>query len=107
MSKYPCTSCGACCRRIDKAVAAIHKLGIKIDFPYKWNEKGVCENLTQDNLCKVYEHRPIICDIDRFAEFMKLDKDKFYRVNIIACNEMIKQDKLPQKYIIDDAKKNT
>ena len=53
--KYPCTLCGCCCKRIDKVVSQLRVLGVDVDFNYKWDENGQCENLTIDNKCSVYE----------------------------------------------------
>lgn len=65
-------------------------------FPYNWDENGVCENLTEDNKCKVYENRPLICNVDKFAEYNKLEKTEFYKVNIRACNYMMDIDGIDQ-----------
>lgn len=65
-------------------------------FPYYWDENGVCENLTEDNKCKVYENRPLICNVDKFAEYNKLEKTEFYKVNIRACNYMMDIDGIDQ-----------
>jgi Fe-S-cluster containining protein len=102
MNKFPCSSCGACCRRIKFAVEHFKAKNEKdpLYFPYKWDEKGVCENLTEDNQCKVYENRPLICNVEKYAEFAKLDKDNFYRSNILACNYMMDMDNVPLHFRI-------
>lgn len=69
-------------------------------FPYNWDENGVCENLTEDNKCKVYENRPLICNVDKFAEYNKLDKNEFYKVNIRACNYMMDLDDISLEFRI-------
>lgn len=69
-------------------------------FPYNWDENGVCENLTEDNKCKVYENRPLICNVEKFAEYNKLEKTEFYKVNIRACNYMMDIDGIDQSFRI-------
>lgn len=91
MEKYPCIECGLCCRRVDRAVEAAKELGLG-DFPYKWDETGRCEMLSDTNRCTVYETRPLICNIDAMIERFDLDKKEFYKLNGSACNEFLKQD---------------
>ena len=75
---FPCTKCGACCRRVR------------------------CEMLC-DNLCMVYDKRPLICNIDDAVSLLYPDKDinEYYRESAIACNIMIKEDRMDKKYLID------
>lgn len=98
MSKpFPCTSCGACCRRISLAVE-YHKTDDPKDplyFPYKWDEDGVCEMLQPGNLCKVYHDRPLICNVERYAEYMGVDRRAFFKLNVSACNTLMDEDGLP------------
>lgn len=95
---YPCTSCGACCRRIKTAVELMQELDPEFTFPYKWGETGTCEMLDENNLCKVYDHRPTICNIDKMNALLQIPG--FYELNIAACNKMIVEDKLDEKYLI-------
>lgn len=73
---------------------------ILFEFPYSWNEKGECEML-KDNLCSVYENRPLICNIDEFVKEFKLKKKEFYRQNIIACNQMMNEDNIDLRFRIE------
>jgi Fe-S-cluster containining protein len=100
MNNFPCTGCGACCRRIKSAVSNFMDAGINMEFPYQWDENGVCEMLTEDNKCSVYEDRPLICNIEKFAEVFDIDKQKFFIENIAACNILIKEDNLPEEFLI-------
>jgi len=55
---FPCTSCGACCRDVkifDNYPA------LKGILAYK--EDGSCVNLTEENLCAIYDTRPELCRI--------------------------------------------
>jgi Fe-S-cluster containining protein len=69
-------------------------------FPYTWDENGVCENLTEDNKCKVYDKRPLICNIERYGNHMKVNEQEFYQVNIRACNYMMDLDNVPLEFRI-------
>lgn len=102
--KFPCTGCGACCNRIDKAVKgfgseALNKSSIYF-FPYKWDAKGRCEKLMKDNRCSVYNNRPLLCNIDKLEKISDLPTNMFYAMNISICNSIIKEDKLEEKYLI-------
>jgi hypothetical protein len=98
----PCTSCGSCCRRIKNAVSHFYTEDNKdpLYFPYTWDENGVCENLTEDNKCKVYENRPLLCNIDKFATYFKINKKSFIKENIDACNQLMDIDKVPIEFRI-------
>ena len=104
---FPCSSCGACCRRVDKAVEVIRMAehgsvnpNNELHFPYTWDENGKCENLTEDNKCSVYENRPTMCNIDKLQSFFGIDKTHFYKANIEACNKMMENDNIDKKYRI-------
>ena len=56
-------------------------------FPYKCDENGVCEKL-ENNICMVYDNRPLICNIELWCESMGIDKKLFYRQNMKACKEL-------------------
>lgn len=90
---FPCTQCGCCCRR----VGALKSLGA--DFPYDTDEFGVCEML-EDNKCKVYNNRPTICNIEKYAKEQRIDKELFFSENIDACNKMMDEDNVPLGYRI-------
>jgi uncharacterized protein len=101
---YPCSGCGACCRRIDKAVNIIGISSKEPDsefyFPFTWDENGRCEMLTDDNKCSVYDNRPTICNIDKLFAMIAIDKETFYKMNIDACNKMMDDDNIDKKYRI-------
>jgi len=101
-SSFPCTMCGACCRRIDKVVLRLddNSPDNELHFPYKWDETGRCEKLTKNNKCSVYKNRPLICNIDKLMLKYWMPKEQFYFLNIVACNTMMDEDNLPAKYRI-------
>lgn len=78
---FPCTCCGECCRNIDH-----------IELLDNFNQgDSSCKHLLENNLCGIYNHRPLICRIDEgynkiFSKYMC--KDEFIRKNVGACNVM-------------------
>jgi Fe-S-cluster containining protein len=101
---YPCTKCGACCRKIS---SVIENLGLHAEdmesafyFPYTCDATGACENLQPDMSCKVYNDRPLICNIDRLIDKLSLDKESFYAENVAACNTLMDLEKLPSHFRI-------
>lgn len=101
---YPCTQCGACCRRVNQAVENLNAVGVAEDhplyFPYKWDETGRCEMLTDDNQCKVYADRPTLCNVDKMIELSGMDKHTAYSSSIRICNQLMDEDGLPSKFRI-------
>lgn len=86
--KFRCSGCGECCKHINVAVENTKHLK-ELEFPYKWDESGRCDKLGEDNRCTVYNNRPLLCNIDKFIKVFKIDKDKFYDMNIKACNDLM------------------
>ena len=69
-------------------------------FPYKWDESGRCEMLTEDNKCSIYEDRPLVCNVDKLLSLIEIPKEQFYEINVASCNKMMDEDELPIKYRI-------
>lgn len=93
--KYPCSGCGACCRKVSLAVLGV---GVQpkehpLHFPYKWDESGCCEMLV-GNQCSVYEDRPLMCRVDAVQPFVGMTKKKWYKLNVKACNSLMDKEKL-------------
>lgn len=81
---YPCTRCGCCCKNVGLLIETTG-----IEFPYDINEDGSCSKLSEKNECTVYDERPLICNFDKFIEATGVDKDEFYKANIMVCNSMM------------------
>ena len=103
---FGCTKCGACCRRIDDAVAnagfVAELFEINVDdlkFPYQWDEKGVCEKLI-DNRCSVYDNRPLICNVDKLRELSGIEEKEFYDFVKMACHELMVAEGIYNEYKI-------
>jgi Fe-S-cluster containining protein len=92
---FPCTQCGACCRRVGKSK----------DFQEPVNPDGSCSHLKEDNSCGIYETRPMICRVEEFYEKFQseetMSKEDFFRLNSEECNNMMDEDGLDEKLRID------
>ncbi|MDF2789137.1 MAG: hypothetical protein K0S80_2235 [Neobacillus sp.] len=81
MKKFPCTSCGACCRSIKY-----------IDFLKEYDRgDGCCKYLGDDNLCAIYKDRPLLCNIEKaYLEIFSnnLLLEDYYLLNAKSCNEL-------------------
>tara|TARA_R110000868_G_scaffold392532_1_gene663194 strand:+ start:226 stop:495 length:270 start_codon:yes stop_codon:yes gene_type:complete len=69
-------------------------------FPYNHDDTGKCEMLMDDNKCSVYDKRPLICDVEKMAEYLNLDKEEFYATNNKACNKLMDINNIPQEFRI-------
>lgn len=70
---FKCDKCGECCRHLDES-----ELYQEID-----RGDGVCKFLT-DNLCSIYDKRPLLCRVDESYELFfksKMTKDEYDRMN--------------------------
>ena len=85
---YPCTQCGACCRR----AYLVPEL--------KTKPNGHCVNLAEDNTCDIYETRPDICRNEVVAKKLGFDEDLYVSLGIQACNNWMKEDGMNESYLI-------
>ena len=89
--KFECDSCGLCCQNIGsiKTISeeiALSLINENVVFTYK-EVNGMCEKFI-DNKCSVYENRPLICNVEKMAELLSIEKSEFYKENTIACNDL-------------------
>ena len=79
---FPCDKCGICCTKLDKS--PIYQNLNRGD--------GVCLHFDEVTLlCRIYETRPDICNVDliydqTFKDRMK--RSEFYHLNLIACRTL-------------------
>lgn len=103
MESFPCSGCGCCCKRIDKLLNSLQFFSEEdqeiLNFPYK-HKNGICENLNEQNECSIYENRPLICNVDKFAEYYNKEKKSFYLNTIEVCNEIMDEDNIDEKFRI-------
>jgi Fe-S-cluster containining protein len=73
MLGFPCIQCGECCRNIGN-----------LEFLADFNDgSGVCLNLI-GNSCKIYETRPLFCNISKAYEAAY--KEVISEFDFIVCN---------------------
>ena len=80
---FECAMCGKCCQNL-------HYSDIYADL-----DRGdvVCKFL-QNNLCSIYEIRPLKCRIDDSYELIfkgKISKEVYYKLNYEVCEKMKKE----------------
>ncbi len=80
---FNCDKCGLCCSNIG---------GIEL---YKDLDRGdgVCKYL-KDNLCSIYENRPLLCRIDdSWKQFYssEMSLECFYELNYKGCKKLKEQ----------------
>lgn len=96
--------CGACCKHIDRIFENVGEIvkdpKSKLHFPYKFDETGRCEMLNDDNSCKVYKNRPLICNIPMLQKELKIPKQEFFSINVKSCNKLMEEDGIPEKFRI-------
>ena len=90
---FPCTKCGACCKRAGET-------GL---MPAR--KDGSCIYLNKDNTCSIYSKRPDICKINKaykiFNFHKNLSKKQYYKLTAEQCNKFIDEDGLDSRYKID------
>ena len=100
-NKFPCTGCGCCCKRVKNVLetwgSEISDPEHILHFPYQIDESGKCEMLDDDNKCKVYENRPMICNIDSIKELFDFPEKEFYELNAKFCNQFMAEDGIPEE----------
>lgn len=84
MANFPCTCCGACCRRVGFVSQEIlDSAGLEA------KEDGSCTHLV-NNQCSIYEERPEICRVDWNP--LGLSQEANYKLTASVCNLWMDQD---------------
>lgn len=77
---FKCDCCGECCRNLDKS-----------DLYKELNRgDGVCKFL-MENLCSIYDNRPLLCRIDDSYDIYfkdKYTKKEYYKLNYEVCKKL-------------------
>jgi Fe-S-cluster containining protein len=82
---FPCTSCGACCKRIGSFEGGE-------DFRLS---NGSCKHLTKENLCGIYETRPEMCRIKKRAEKSSVSTKLYFKYFASVCNRLQSERNMP------------
>jgi len=83
-----CKKCGSCCRMAGRAVELFpaYKEILKPD------KNGVCQHLTENNLCAIYKDRPLLCNVGELAKLKfplpGTRLDKYYILQGKACRQL-------------------
>lgn len=79
-TKFPCTACGKCCRRVN--------LSEQTSFLDRGD--GACQYFNeQTSLCNIYENRPLVCRVeDYYKTYLShlYEWDEFVKINLDICN---------------------
>ena len=78
--KFPCKSCGACCRRVPE-VSGLDR------------GDGACRYYDDNSRqCTVYDTRPVLCQVDKsfalLAEKGRISANTFYMTQALSCTLM-------------------
>lgn len=79
---FKCDRCGECCRNLNKSPI----------YNELHDGDGVCRYL-RNNLCSIYETRPLLCRVDESYELFfkdKLSYDEYVQRNYSFCKEFKK-----------------
>lgn len=86
---FSCDKCGLCCRNIWRNAT----------FKDLDRGDGVCKYLV-DNLCSIYEERPLLCRVDSCYELYyasRMSIDEFYEKNHDICKLLKSQQYVTKK----------
>ena len=81
---FECDKCGECCRNLK---------GIRIYADLDRGD-GTCKYL-KENLCSIYDNRPLFCKIDDCYEIYFKDQytlEEFYKLNHEICEKLKNKD---------------
>lgn len=74
LNMFTCEKCGACCRNVERwrnnSKKLSELLGVELVFPYK-DIGGICEFLSENNTCTIYEQRPNSCRTEYIFSLLK------------------------------------
>ena len=87
---FDCDRCGLCCRNV------------WMNETYRSLDRGdgVCRYLQEDNLCSIYEQRPLLCRIDYCYEAYyseEMTREEFYKLNQYVCETLKTEEYVPKK----------
>lgn len=90
---FPCTMCGACCRKVGEVVIAAESNGIDLGYAFPINDDGSCahsiaiidaEGKTAVS-CEIYQNRPEVCRIG-YAMPPDMTTKQYIRYTAMHCN---------------------
>lgn len=79
---FKCDQCGICCKHVN-----MNPMYVQFD-----SGNGVCKFLDEEtNLCKIYNERPLLCNVDAMYDFMykdQMSREEFYELNYQECRKL-------------------
>jgi len=107
--KFACTACSLCCRLVGDVLRRKdeYKEPTKTlleGFPYKATADGSCEMLDEEGRCKVYDNRPLLCNIELTWEVFhkkEVSRKHYFFKAAMSCNVMIKDSGTDEKYLVN------
>ena len=69
----------------------LRKYGLKAD------KTGRCENLLDNNKCKIYDDRPEMCIVNH--KKWKINPDSYYKIVAETCNKWMDEDNSPYERV--------
>lgn len=84
---FPCTQCGACCRRAFLVPG----------FPLPVKPDGSCAKLV-GNLCSIYEDRPEICRHGHSRKAFGMTPEEYNKFSAKVCNSWQEADGMPKSF---------
>lgn len=79
---FPCKQCGLCCQKVGE-----NPLGRQLD-----RGDGVCRHYDAvSHLCRIYEHRPLFCNVDAYYERYlanRMSREEWYILNQKVCRRL-------------------
>lgn len=83
-TRFKCERCGACCRLVGLSIVPEIRALAK-------ENSATCRHLLPNNLCAIYETRPLPCRVDELYEQMepelknKRTREEWHRLNYDNC----------------------
>ena len=104
---FPCTRCLLCCTTIGILLDNKDQLDeltqfMLSKFPYKPLENGTCSQLSEYGECKVYDHRPIVCNVKLMAKLRGKTEEEYFKETASHCNQMMDRWGVEKSYRITD-----
>lgn len=83
---FPCTSCGACCRRVGAVLPNMAK------------PDGSCIHLNDKSQCDIYDTRPDFCRVVFKNDGRFKTEKEYFEANIAACKVFIDEDGMDKDF---------
>jgi Fe-S-cluster containining protein len=112
--KFACSGCGLCCQLAGRMVEQAKKkiaegensdyIREVSEFPYPYDENGRCSQLTESNHCKVYDHRPNICSVEKSwlkHHSANYSKEDYFKLSATICNALMDEADIPKSFRIN------